>query len=211
MEHHFRELLAGNKPPPLAALVAEYHRGWEEREFQQVPLLNAADRAPLDLLAERMLQKFRQSESALPRGRILAVEEELRGQLVAGLPEFLARVDLVVETPAELVVVDWKSSRARWSAEQMEESAPQLLLYAELVREYAPGKPVRIEFAVLTKTKEVLVEQYSLAAEQHSIDRAKRIVERVWRAIASRHFYPAPSLTACPGCPYREPCRQWRG
>jgi len=102
-------------------------------------------------------------------------------------------------------------SRARWSTGQVEEAAEQLLLYAELARDFAPGKHLRLELAVLTKTKEVAIEQHSLAADQQQINRIKRVVQRVWQAIQAGHFYPAPSLTGCPGCPFREPCRSWCG
>ncbi|QDU30681.1 PD-(D/E)XK nuclease superfamily protein [Anatilimnocola aggregata] len=102
-------------------------------------------------------------------------------------------------------------SRSRWSAEQVEESTEQLLLYSELAADFAPGKPVRIEFAVLTKTKTVAIEQHSVAVQRAPVDRMKRVVERVWNAINSEHFYPAPSPLACGGCPFRDPCRKWPG
>jgi CRISPR/Cas system-associated exonuclease Cas4 (RecB family) len=36
-------------------------------------------------------------------------------------------------------------------------------------------------------------------------------VERVWRAIESGVFYPAPSTMNCSGCGYRAACRVWMG
>jgi hypothetical protein len=36
-------------------------------------------------------------------------------------------------------------------------------------------------------------------------------VERVWRAIESGVFYPAPSTMSCSSCGYREACRAWMG
>jgi hypothetical protein len=49
-------------------------------------------------LAERLIRTFRESAFARPDGTIIAVEEELRGELIPGLPDLLARVDLIVET-----------------------------------------------------------------------------------------------------------------
>ncbi len=128
-----------------------------------------------------------------------------------GVPDLLARVDLIVEEPDALVVSDWKTSRSRWSQEQVDESVEQLLLYSELVREFVPGKPIKVEFTVLTKTKEVSVDRHLVAVDRLQVARVKRVVERVWRAIESENFFPAPSPLACGGCPFREPCRRWPG
>ena len=98
-----------------------------------------------------------------------------------------------------------------WTREQAEDASEQLLLYSELVKEIAPGKPLRMRFAVITKTKEPAIDVHELPVESQRLERTKRIVERVWRSIEAGHFFPAPSPIQCTGCPYREPCRAWRG
>jgi putative RecB family exonuclease len=138
------------------------------------------------------------------------VEEELRGPVIPGCPDILGRVDLIVEMDDALVIADWKTARSRWSQEQVEDSSEQLLLYSELARDFAPGKPVKLEFVVLTKSKEPMVDRHVLPVIQARADRTKRMVEEVWRAIDAGHFYPAPSAMNCPSCPYRQQCRSWR-
>ena len=118
--------------------MAEYHREWDDRQVETVRLGKDDSRQSLDALAQRMLVAFASSSVAKPVGRILAIEEELRGPVIAGMPDILGRVDLIVETPDILVICDWKTSRARWSAHQIEDAAEQLLLYAELARDFAP-------------------------------------------------------------------------
>ena len=130
---------------------------------------------------------------------------------IAGLPDLLARVDLIAETPDELVIADWKTSRSRWTQDQVEEAAEQLVLYSSLAGDFAPGKPIRIEFIVLTKTKVTSIERHAMTVQPQQIARTKRIVERVWRSIQAGQFYPAPSQMNCSGCPFREPCRKWLG
>jgi hypothetical protein len=39
----------------------------------------------------------------------------------------------------------------------------------------------------------------------------RRGVERVWWAIESGVFYPAPSAMSCSTCGYRAACRAWAG
>jgi len=211
IEHHFQELLAGNPPPELPALVEQYRAEWQERDPKLVRFGKVDDQQSLDELAQRMLGAFQKSDLSRPKGTILAVEEELRGSVIPGIPDLLGRVDLIIVTTDALVVSDWKTSRARWSRDQAEDSAEQLLLYTELARDFAPGKQLRIEFTVLTKTKEVTVEQHGLGVDPARVDRTKRVIERVWDAIQAQHFYPAPSITGCAGCPFHEPCRNWRG
>lgn len=159
----------------------------------------------------RLLAAFAQSDLAKPNGRILAIEESLRGDLVPGLPELLGKVDLIVETSTELLVRDWQTSRAKYTQDQVDESAAELLLYGELARDIAPGKQIRLQFGVLTKTKEVNVDVHSIPFEQSTFDRTKMVIERVWQAIQTGHFFPAPSPMNCDGCPYRDPCRKWPG
>ena len=211
IEHHYRQQMIGGAAPGVDELLTHYQAEWQERDAKPVRFGREDDADALTDLAARMLTAFRESELAKPSGTILAIEEELRGPIIPGLPDLLGRVDLIVATPSELVISDWKTSRSRWSKEQVEESTEQLLLYSELAADFAPGKPVRIEFAVLTKTKTVAIEQHSVAVQKSPVERMKRVVERVWQAIDAEHFYPAPSPMACGGCPFREPCRRWPG
>ena len=209
IEHHFRELLAGNPPPSSETLLAEFWEGWRERELEEVRFNKGEDIDSVGQLAQRTITAFQQSDVAQPSGQILAVEEELRGPVVAGCPDILGRVDLIVDTGSELVVSDWKTARSRWSQEQAEDAAEQLILYSELAKDFAPGKPVMLEFVILTKTKEAAVDRHLLAVDPAQVVRTKRVVENVWRAIDSGCFYPAPSAMNCSSCPYRKPCRAW--
>ena len=209
IEFHFRELLAGNPPPPSDALLREFSEGWKERDLESVRFGKGEDRESLGLLAERILVAFQQSAVAQPRGHILAVEEELRGPVVPGCPDVLGRIDLIVDVGDALVISDWKTARSRWSQEQAEDASEQLLLYAELAKDFAPGKPVMLEFVILVKSKDVVIDRHLMPVNPVQITRTKRVVENVWRAIDSGCFYPAPSAMNCPGCPYREPCRAW--
>ena len=211
IEFHFRELLSGNPPPHSDAMLGEFWEGWKERDFEQVRFGKGEDRESLGLLAERILTAFQQNEVARPMGQILGVEEELRGPVVPGCPDVLGRVDLIVDTGSALVVSDWKTARSRWSREQAEDAAEQLILYAELAKDFAPGKPVLLEFVILTKTKEAAVDRHLMPVDPAQVTRTKRVVENVWRAIEGECFYPAPSAMSCPGCPYREQCRSWGG
>jgi putative RecB family exonuclease len=210
IELHFQRLLEQGRPPTQEELLGAYRDGWDDHSL---PIRFGKDEqaSSFDDLATRMLTAFTQSDLAQPNGRILGIEESLRGETIPGLPEVLGRVDLIWETKDELVITDWKTARSKYSQDQIDDSATQLLLYGELAQDFAPGKQIRLQFGVLTKTKEVSVDAHSFLFDPVQLDRTKRVIERIWHAIQSEHFYPAPSLMNCPGCPYRDACKKWPG
>jgi putative RecB family exonuclease len=210
-EAHLRERLAGNPAPTLDALMVAYNEGWQEHEARQVQFGKGDDRSTLDDLAGRMLTAFQASELANPPGMIIGIEEELTGELVPGVPDLLARVDLLVDDGDALVLTDLKTARTRWSDSQVQDCAGQLFLYHELAKPIADGRPIKLEFAVVTKTKTPEVYRHEVWADPQQIERMKRIVGRVWRGIKSGIFYPSPSAMQCPTCPFRRACRAWTG
>ncbi len=171
VELHFNRLMAGETPPDIDLLLAEYQDAWNQRGDCEILFGKDETRDTLGRLAERMLRAFRTSELARPAGTVIGVEEELRGAIVPGCPDLLARVDLLIDTPAELVVTDLKTSRGRWSQDQADAAAEQLLLYSELVGRLMPGKPVRLEFAVISKTKQPTVDRLAVACARSESNR----------------------------------------
>jgi len=210
-EPHFRELLAGNSAPSLDMLLDCYQQEWQERAGTPIEFPKRDDVDSLGELAERVLKAFRDSDVTDPDGTILGVEEELRGPVVEGCPDLLARIDLITETNDDLVVTDLKTSRSRWSQTQAELSAEQLLLYGELASRLAPERSLRLRFLVLTKTKSPIAEIHEVTVDPRRVDRTKRVFQRTWAAIETGLVYPAPSVMNCEGCPFREPCRDWTG
>lgn len=211
VQRHFEELLAGNPAPNLDELLGIYQNAWQQRHPDPIQFGKGDDVVTLEETAIRMLRAFQASDLARPAGTIIGVEEELRGKIMEDCPDLLARVDLLVDTGRELVVSDFKTSRSRWSQDQVSDSAEQLLLYSELVRQLVPGRTIKLEFLVITKAREPAVDRHVLAFDPVRIDRTTRVMERVWRAIEAGMFYPAPSPMNCPTCPFRAPCRAWQG
>jgi putative RecB family exonuclease len=209
LQFHFEQLLVGRQPPDLDGMLAAFWESWQLHDGKQIRFGVGETIDSTARLAERMLRAFQGSELARPSGAILAVEEEMRGAL-PGCPELLARIDLVVETADALVVTDFKTARSAWSFEQVAESAMQLLLYGELVQDLSE-KPLRLEFAVLTKTKLPTISRHQIPFDAVQANRTRRIALRIWHAIEAGHFYPNPTPAHCTGCPYRKPCQSWAG
>jgi putative RecB family exonuclease len=210
-QFHFEQLLATGKAPPLDVLLEVFWDAWHEHDHQEILFGKGENESTIGSLADRVLRAFQRSAIAEPRGKIIAVEEELRGMLMPGLPELHARLDLVVEHDEAVEITDLKTTRAAWNDDQVMRSGDQLLLYAELAKHLTGGKPLRLSFAVLTKTKVPDVLIHPVTHDPQQVERTKRVVEKVWRAIEGGHFYPAPSAMICATCPYKKPCQRWTG
>jgi putative RecB family exonuclease len=211
LEFHFLELIEGKKAPGLESLIGAYHNAWNERDNASIRFGSHGSIQSYEKLASQMLAEFQRSAVAHPRGRIVGIEEELMGEIVPGCPDLLARVDLLIDTGNALLVRDFKTARGIWSHDRVTDSASQLLLYHQLAGSLAGGKPIALEFVVLTKTKRIAIDTHPVRPHKKQVERTKRTVERVWQAIQAGHFYPNPSPVQCPSCPYRGACREWTG
>ncbi len=211
VEQHYQAILSGDPKPDLDALLFAYRSAWLPHDPDAIQFGSSETRASLDALAGKMLTAFLSSPAASVQGRVLGVEEEIRGMLVEGVPDLYGRVDLLTEDSDSLVITDIKTSRGKWSQEQVEDSGEQLLLYSHLASEISPGKRIATRFLVLTKAKEPVVEEHVREVNPAVVKRTLVAVERVWRAIQAGVFYPAPSTMNCSSCGYRAACRAWVG
>ena len=211
MEFFFNQQLAGEEEPGLDELLAVYQQSWRDRSEQEVRFAKTETADSLHQLADRMLTAFLNSDLTNQEGRIIGVEEELRGELSPELPDLLGRVDLLLETDDSVIVQDFKTSRSAWNEYQAEDQSEQLLLYADLVWSLIPGKQLRLQFAVITKAKNLKVQLLEANFDESKLERTKRVFENVWSSIQFGNFYPSPSPMQCPGCGYRDQCNSWRG
>lgn len=210
LEAYFRHLLSSGHSLGVDAVLAAYHEHWASVDLAKVRFGAHDDVAALSSLAERMFAVFLASDLAQPAGAIIAIEDEWRSPLVEDVPDLLARLDLVIDQGDAVVITDFKTSRGRWSAADVEAAAGQLLLYGEIVRQEV-ARPVRLQFAVLTKTKQPDLQLHAVETDERRVGRQQGMVRRVWRSIQGGHFYPHPSAMNCPTCPYQTACAAWTG
>ncbi len=214
IESHMQSVLEGAEPPQIDELVDVYERAVKSESDAPIRFGKGETADSLRDLAVRMLTAFRASEVSKLDTRIVAIEETFRESVIPDCPDLLGRVDLITVDDDAVRICDFKTSRSSWNAENVRQAAPQQLLYAELVRPLAEAfgdRPIRVEWIVLTKTKQPKVERHELTPDAAHIDWTKQMVRRVWQAIADRHFFPSPSAMNCPTCPYQTACREWDG
>lgn len=210
LEAFFREQLATRRTLGVEALMATYHERWIEAKLSEVQFGKNEDLAGLGRLAERMLQAFLNSAASKPTGSIIGIEEEFQAPLIDNCPDLFARLDLMIESEEAITVTDFKTARSRWSSADVIASEGQLLVYHELVRRSA-DKPVRLQFAVITKTKEPVIDMQTVNPDPQRVERIRRLIQNVWTGIQLQNFYPVPSAMNCPTCGYRDRCSRWNG
>ena len=121
------------------------------------------------------------------------------------------RVDLIVDEGDALVLTDLKTSKSKWSFHQIDQSGEQLLLYSHLVKRLDPQKDLRLEYQVLSKTKQPILECHKVDFTPERTSRNLAISRRILDEMECGLVYPSPSVFSCAGCPYKDPCRRWQG
>ena len=211
IQHHHEVRFTG-ETATLDDLVEAYRLAWHERvqELGDVPVRYGAGETADTLLAmaRGLLECFLDSELASPAGELIAIEEKLRGTIADDLPDVLAIIDLGYVADDGLHVVDYKTSRSKWSDAKVNESSEQLKLYRALAKELVdPDTPVHLHFGVLVKTKTPQAQQMDVApAKGEGTEALASAIRPVWRAMQLGIDFAAPSAMGCGGCPFKKMC-----
>lgn len=211
LESYFQALMEG-RIEGLEALMMRFRSEWELQcpGTGEAPLrLNKGESIEsLQETAERLLKAFLDSPLARPVGDILAVEEERCITLDADLPDIVARVDLVTQTADAVHVVDWKTSRSRWTQEKAIQSAEQLVLYGVTLHQLCAALhlPVRLHFGILTKAKSPAVQVITMPIDAQRAANLTESMRTTWADIQRGSFQPNPSPINCTTCPFKSRC-----
>ena len=205
--------IEGAALPQLDELLAQYHAGWKEitTEAAEIAFPKNDDAGTLSELASRMLSCYRdhveQTAGAQP-SRIIAIEHAHRFRLLADVPPIEMRLDLLELSGPDLIVTDIKTSRSRWNELKIQESLPQLVLYAygllDMVRELG-AKRIVPRFLVVTKGKKPVVQIIEPKATQEDAVKLRQQVSEAWSAIKAGVFIQRESWQ-CAQCPYKKRC-----
>jgi hypothetical protein len=105
-------------------------------------------------------------------------------------------------------VIDFKTSRGRWSEQKAQESGDQLRLYGVSASGMSGSLnlPIHLHFGVLTKTLKPIVQILDVPCDAARVEAMKESVSVVWEAIQAGHFYPNPSPINCSTCPFKSRC-----
>ncbi|MFL5329197.1 MAG: RecB family exonuclease [Gemmataceae bacterium] len=210
LEEYFQHFMIHGQSPGLDQLQQVFWDRWHREPASRIAFNRDESVVTVACMVEVMLRAFLASDLAAPTGTIIGIEEEITGSIVPGCPDLLARLDLVIDAGDAMQLIDFKTARRPWNSETVSQSAAQLHLYGQVGRSLADGKPLRLQFAVLTKAKRSpKVSLHTVANDVCAVSETLRMVARTWDAIRSGEFPANPSPIYCPRCPYRQRCPAW--
>ena len=213
IEEHLERRLAMDTPATIEQLMEVWQNCWnaESERADDVHFTGSDTYESLKAKAEQVLQTFLESEHAWTTGRILGIEETITVRLAEDLPPLLCRVDMIEETDDEVIVTDYKTVRGMWSEDTAEDEGEQLVLYGRAVQPFARtlDKKLRLQFVLLTKTKEPKIDTREVGTCPDRVQRSTEIARSVFNAMQSGNVYPSPSRMNCASCPYRKRCSAW--
>ena len=211
-QHHYEQRLIGQSPG-LEQLCEVFQHAWQEQaEDAEVRYGKNDDEQSAKATGIRMIETFMKSELATPADDVIAIEETLSGSIHPDMPDLLARVDVMWQADNGVHLCDLKTSRSRWSASKVDDSAEQLLLYQTLASHLVPDQPLHLSFGVITKGVSPAVQK--LDVPLLTAERGKAVVDLmlpVWDAMKAGVDFASPSPMSCATCGYQSRCPAYRG
>jgi DNA helicase II / ATP-dependent DNA helicase PcrA len=179
-------------------LLDVYRTHWSSEGF-----LSRAHEDARFAAGEAALRRFvadETREGALPP---VAVERPFNVRL--GADTVRGRYDRIDQTPAGVVITDYKSSDVRdpKTAVQRARDSLQLQVYALAYQAETGHLPTAMQLRFLETG---VVGRVSPSARQ--LDKARETVERAADGIRNERFDPTPGYLACTYCPFRDICPQ---
>jgi putative RecB family exonuclease len=161
----------------------------------------------LHALSTRMVDAFLASPESRPEGQVVCVEDRTSGVIDPQIPPIEGKVDFVRLTKDGLVLRDYKTARSKWNPDKVEESAPQLRLYATLLDRELDGwrKITAMEFVTVTKAAKPVVTTRAVAMKRESVEACIDQIGQVWDGIRKGVFPTRPGWP-CKTCPYASKC-----
>lgn len=204
--------IQSEKPLPVEVIQQAFVTAWDTRKFHERILIDG-DKTEREVLDQgiALLEAYLKEP---PPEKIVAVELEMLAPLHTTQGDILEKpmtvvIDLITEHDHGLKITDLKTSGRSYS--EMEAALSlQGTCYVNAVRENV-GQMATFEYAVIIKTRKPRVQRLQSARTDEDLARLGNLVAAVDRAIKASVFYPIESPLNCSGCPFRKPCRVWRG
>ena len=199
--------------PALHEIMTAFDTAWSNETIgTDVQFCKEEDAQSLRELAERMLAAYSEYaalETTLPTpSQIISIEHSNRFRLLVHVPPIESRIDLLELHGTDLVVSDLKTSRSRWNDTKVQESIPQLVLYATgllpLMRELGANLIVT-KFVIVTKAVKPKVQILQPQCSQEDVVRLKENIAETWSAIQTGLFVKRESWQ-CSQCQFKHRC-----
>jgi len=146
-----------------------------------------------------------------PEERILKVSETFcvpvlhQGRFMSR--PLIGEFDLVVEREGRPVVVDWKTSAARWAKDKARKSLQAAgYSYAYNLKH---GVNPEVRFDVAVKNRTPVFERHVTRRDPGSWKLLGQLTAKAQEIVKHELYYPSLDSFACSDCPYADACAQW--
>lgn len=205
IQHHYEQLMIG-QVVTSDELHELFMATWKDEDDLPVRYGKSEDEASVFDLAHRMLKAFAESELAQPAGAIVGVEETLTATIDPDMPDLLGRIDVMILDDHTLHVIDAKTSRSRWTQAKANDSADQLLLYAQLLSKLAGDHQLRLSYGVITKAKSPAVQILDVQPDAKRLASSIDLMKPIWSAMKAGVDFANPGPMTCSTCPFQKRC-----
>ena len=208
----YHQRLRDELPTTKPAMQLAFLAAWENCEARQSIVFKAGQNRDQQIeVGLALLELYRQQPP--PQG-IMAIEQAVWSPLVTSRGEILEKplvaiLDLAVEEDGELLIREFKTSGRAYGMTEVENSLQATCYVNAAWHEW--DRWARVEFAILVKTKQPKFQTVPTSRMEEDLHRVGDLAEAVDRAVFQKHFYPVETPLNCSGCPFRSPCREWRG
>jgi RecB family exonuclease len=198
---HYAALIAGETAGDMPLASAFIGACFDEAD-PAVKLGPKEDRDGLCDLGAAMAMALTEHDLLGDTWSVAGVEERVEGPLLDEAPPFVGYIDLLmVDDTGQLGLVDFKTTRSRWSSATLKENSGQLVLYESLL----DTDTTHSSFVTVTKAKAPKVQQLTVEGSEQQLDALHEQVRHVWRGIESGAF-PAHPGWGCGSCGYQDRC-----
>lgn len=211
VQHYFEQQLAGQEATheQLVEVFAGYWDAEQRDASVEIKYSKDESRDSLFDLARRMLEAFMASPP-MPTAddlQLIAIEETFTLPVHEALPDFTARIDVMWQAQDTLHLMDFKTSRSRWTQAKCDESSDQLRLYAHMARQAMDTDNIQLHFGVMTKAKKPVIQ--NLQVDIPADDKIDDIVTQalpIFEGMMQGIDFTNPNPMNCSTCPYRPVC-----
>jgi len=206
----FHEMRLHGEKMPLSALLNAFEIYWEEQLAKVENLRFKSGNDEKSLLAEgKSLLTVYYDKYPDDGYQVIGTEQPFELE-IPGLPvSIIGAIDLLeMDEDGTIIITDHKTSGRAFSIDEVDRNL-QLTIYYMAMKQKYPHQEIILKLDTLIKTRKPRFEQFYTCRSETDQKRTIKKIKAVWQGIQNGTFIPNDTSWKCPGCAYREHCRQW--
>ena len=203
--------MARKQEAPLTVEAAQeiYTEDWRRSSREENIQYGKLDAQGIEEQGRGLIQvaweNIDESERVIAVGEVFCVPLIHEGKFLS--KPLVGEFDLVVEKDGTPLVIDWKTSAARWAKTKADHSLQATAYSWAYQQKYGVNPPVRFDVAVKNKT--LVFESHLTSRDGDSWSLLGALVAKAEAIVAQELYYPSLDSFACSGCAFKGSCKEW--